>query len=242
MPPGATLPEVTHAYARLGGVLSFSGDMAGAIRAFETIGERMVADPQAMAAGRLGNVLAALGILNLRRGEIDNCVMHHNREMCLFPLSRAARHQQGDGARQAVVYFTKQLELEPDNLEVRWLLNVAAMTAGSYPEAVPERFRIGPEAFQSAEDPGRFWDVAAPAGLSRSDNAGGTIADDFDGDGLFDLVLSSRDPCEPLRLYRNRGDGTLRRRDRARGPRSASSAASTWSRPTTTTTAGPTSS
>ncbi len=207
VPPGATLPEVTHAYARLGGVLSFGGDMAGAIRAFETIGERMVADPQAMAAGRLGNVLAALGILNLRRGEIDNCVMHHNREMCLFPLSRAARHLQGDGARQAVVYFTKQLELEPDNLEVRWLLNVAAMTAGSYPEAVPERFRIGPGTFQSAEDPGRFWDVAAPAGLSRSDNAGGTIADDFDGDGLFDLVVSSRDPCEPLRAYRNRGDG-----------------------------------
>jgi hypothetical protein len=92
---------------------------------------------------------------------------------------------------------------------VRWLLNVAAMALGSYPEGVPERLRIGPGAFASAEDPGRFWDIAGPAGLTRSDNAGGTIADDFDGDGLIDLVLSSRDPCEPLRLYRNRGDGTF---------------------------------
>ena len=135
--------------------------------------------------------------------------MHHNREMCLFPLSRDARHQSGDGAQKAVAYFTKFLELEPENLEVRWLLNVAAMTLGTYPEGVPERFRIGPAAFASAEDPGRFWDVAGPAGVARTDNAGGTIADDFDNDGLIDLALSSRDPCEPLRLYRNRGDGTF---------------------------------
>ena len=102
---------------------------------------------------------------------------------------------------------------------MRWLLNVAAMTLGSYPEGVPERMRIGPAAFASAEDPGRFWDVAGPAGLTRSDIAGGTIADDFDGDGLLDVVLSSVDPCEPLRLYRNSGDGTFEDVTRARGPR-----------------------
>ena len=209
LPAGAPLPEVMSAHARLGGALSFTGDMAGSIRAFEAIGERLVADPSPMARGRLGMALEALGILNLRRGELDNCVMHHNREMCLFPLSRAARHQSGDGAQQAVAYFTRYLELEPENLEVRWLLNVAAMTVGTYPEGVPERFRIGPAAFASAEDPGRFWDVAGPAGLARTDNAGGTIADDFDGDGFLDIALSSRDPCEPLRLYRNRGDGTF---------------------------------
>ncbi len=203
------LPEVLSAYARLGGALSMTPDMAGAIRAFSTLGDRLVANPSPATSAPLRMALAALGILNLRRGELENCVMHHNREMCLFPLSRAARHQSGDGARQAFAYFSKLLELEPENLEIRWLLNVAAMTLGNYPEGVPERLRIGPEAFASAEDPGRFWDVAGPAGVARTDNAGGTIADDFDGDGLVDLALSSRDPCEPLRLYRNRGDGTF---------------------------------
>ena len=207
VPKEAGLHEVVAAYSRLGGAIAFTGDMRGAILAFERIGERMVADPQAMAAGRLGFVLEALGILNLRRGELENCVKHHNREMCLFPLSKAAQHLNGDGARQAIAYFGKQLELEPDNLEVRWLLNIAAMAAGTYPESVPERFRIGPAAFESVEDPGRFWDVAPAAGLARTDNAGGTIADDFDGDGLFDVVLSSRDPCEPVRFHRNLGDG-----------------------------------
>jgi len=205
----APLGQYVSAYARLGGALSFTADMAGAISAFSTLADRLVAENSPDAHGRVPMALEALGILNLRRGELDNCVMHHNREMCLFPLSKAARHQAADGASQAVAYFTKYLELEPQDLEVRWLLNVAAMALGSYPEGVPERMRIGPAAFASAEDPGRFWDVAGPAGLTRSDNAGGTIADDFDGDGLIDLVLSSRDPCEPLRLYRNRGDGTF---------------------------------
>ena len=37
----------------------------------------------------------SLGLLQLRRGEQDNCLMHHNREMCLFPLSAV----DGCGAR-----------------------------------------------------------------------------------------------------------------------------------------------
>ena len=209
LPRDAPLGQLVGAYARLGGALSFTSDMAGAISAFSALADRLVADGSPAALGRAPMALEALGILNLRRGELENCVMHNNREMCLFPLSQAARHQAPDGARQAVAYFTKYLELDPENLEVRWLLNVSAMALGTYPEGVPERLRIGPAAFASAEDPGRFWDVASPAGLTRTDNAGGTIADDFDGDGLIDLVLSSRDPCEPLRLYRNRGDGTF---------------------------------
>ena len=31
--------------------------------------------------------------------------------------------------------------------------------------------------------------------------------DDFDGDGLLDLISSSWDPCEPLKAYRNNGEG-----------------------------------
>ena len=49
------------------------------------------------------------------------------------------------------------------------------------------------------------------------DIAGGTIVDDFDGDGLLDVVFSSVDYCSPLRLYKNRGDGTFEDRTEAAG-------------------------
>src|SRR5207249_3061390 len=51
--------------------------------------------------------------------------------------------------------------------------------------------------------------VSVAAGIGRMDIAGGTIADDFDGDGLPDVVFSSVDRCSPLRLYRSRGNGTF---------------------------------
>jgi hypothetical protein len=218
LPAEPPLVPALRTYGRLAGALAFTTDLAGAIRAFEAIDERVRRQPPTPGRSRHMTYAAeGLGILHLRRAELDNCVMHHNAQMCLFPLSAEARHRHGDGGQRALEYFTRALEQDPENLEVRWLLNVAAMTIGKYPEGVPEKHRIGPESFQSKENIGRFADVAAAVGIARTDNAGGSIADDFDGDGLFDIVVSSRDPCEPLRLYRNRGDGTFDDRTKAAG-------------------------
>jgi hypothetical protein len=211
LPATAPLQDLVNAYGRLSGALAFTSDMAGAIKALEVIEARLQKEPPSAAqATKLGTAMEALGILQLRRGELDNCLMHHNAQMCIFPLSPKAVHTTGDGSRRAVEYFTRALERDPDNYELRWVLNAAAMTVGAHPNGVPERWRIGPQAFRSAERVPHFVDVAGPAGLAaRPDNAGGSIADDFDGDGLLDLVVSSRDPCEPLRLFRNKGDGTF---------------------------------
>ena len=207
LPPGASVQEVIQNHANLTSVLSLRGEMAEAIEAIGDLARKLPAQDPAGQQSYRDILDKVLGILELRRGEVDNCLLHHNREMCLFPLSEAARHRLDDGARRAAGHFADYLERNPDDLEVRWLLNIAAMTLGTYPDKVPERLRIGPQAFASPVDPGRFWDVAGPAGVSYSDNAGGSVTDDFDGDGLLDIVVSSRDPCEPLRFYRNRGDG-----------------------------------
>jgi hypothetical protein len=63
----------------------------------------------------------------------------------------------------------------------------------------------------------RFIDVAPAAKLGRTDIAGGTIADDFDGDGLIDVFFTSVDYCSPVQLYRNKGDGTFEDRTEAAG-------------------------
>ena len=207
--PEAPREEVIRAHAALSGVQAMRGEMAESIETIEALARRVVPEDRRAGPGDQDILDRFLGILELRRGEVENCLQNHNREMCLFPLSEAARHRIGDGARRAVGHFTSYLERNPSDLEVRWLLNVAAMTVGSYPDGIPEAWRIAPGAFASPVDPGRFWDVAGPAGVAYFDNAGGSVTDDFDGDGLLDIVVSSRDPCEPLRLYLNRGDGTF---------------------------------
>ncbi len=226
LPPGAPPQDLVGPYGDLISLLSFQGDMAKAIGTVGALVERL--PPRRAGGPQVEQTPTAqrsyqdtmhlvLGILELRRGEVDNCLRHHNREMCIFPLSKAARHLRDDGARKAFSHFSRYLERHPDDLEVRWLLNVAAMTLGKHPTGVPERWRIGPEAFASAVDPGRFWDVAEPAGLAFSDNAGGSVTDDFDGDGLLDVAVSSRDPCEPLRLFSSRGDGSFEQVNEAAG-------------------------
>jgi hypothetical protein len=119
------------------------------------------------------------------------------------------RHGQPSGSATAALYFTRRLAREPDDLEAKWLLNLADMTLGRYPDDVPAEHRIPPSAFASAEDPGRFTDVASSVGLGLLGAAGGAVVDDLDGDGLYDVAISSVDPCASLRYFRNRGDGTF---------------------------------
>ena len=207
MPSSVPPRQQISAYADLVSLLSFKGEMAEAIQEIGKLMARLPADITSEKRSLQDVMHQVLGMLELRRGEVENCMHHHNAEMCLFPLSDAARHRAGDGAQRAFKHFSQYLENHPDDLEGRWLLNIAAMTIGIYPEGIPEAFRIGPESFASPVDLGRFRNVADEAGLVFSDNAGGSVADDFDGDGFLDLVVSSRDPCEPLRFFHNRGDG-----------------------------------
>jgi hypothetical protein len=126
-------------------------------------------------------------------------------------------HEAKAGSLAAAGELRKFLQVAPGDLEVRWLLNLSYMLAGGYPQDVPAGYLLDPKLFQSEVALPRFSDVGPAAGLGRMDIAGGTIADDFDGDGLMDLVTSSVDHCAPARFYRNRGDGTFEDRTDAAG-------------------------
>ena len=97
------------------------------------------------------------------------------------------------------------------------------------------------QAFESDEEPfPRFHNIAGEIGLDTFNLAGGAVADDFDGDGGLDLLVTTADTRGQLRVYRQT-DGRFVERTEQAGL-SGSPAGSTWCRPTTTTTATSTSS
>ncbi|MCA9058085.1 MAG: tetratricopeptide repeat protein, partial [Planctomycetaceae bacterium] len=155
-----------------------------------------------------------LGLASLRLGENENCVNCNNGASCLLPIAAAGIHQNQEGSRAAVGYLTRVLEHNPDHLTARWLLNIAHMTLGEYPDGVPERFRVDPTLFESQAEFPRFPNIAIPLGLNTVSLSGGSVVDDFDGDNDLDVVTSSWGEGDTLQFFRNT-DGLFHREDEA---------------------------
>jgi hypothetical protein len=153
-----------------------------------------------------------LGVMYLQQAGSDNDAYRTPGELCLIPPRPGVSYARTGGAERAIQRFLSYLQQKPDDLEVRWLLNIASMMAGKYPSAVPQPFLIRPERFASAEDVGRFTDVAPQAGLDVFATAGGLIVDDFAGSGRFDVVTSNFYSCGALHYFHNNGDGTFAER------------------------------
>jgi len=148
------------------------------------------------------------GVAGLRLGENDNCILCRGESSCIIPISSAAIHQQPRGSRLAIQHFTEYLQVFPDDLEVRWLLNVAHMTLGEHPEKVDPQFLISLDRWRnSAADIGKFRDIGHLVGVNRFNQAGGSVMDDFDNDGRLDLAVTTFDCTQPMSLYRNAGNG-----------------------------------
>src|SRR5581483_11635845 len=84
----------------------------------------------------LYSVIYLQGVTALRRGETENCVMCRGESSCILPIAPTAVHTVPEGSRLAVHHFMEYLEQFPDDLAVRWLLNLAHMTLGEHPEKV----------------------------------------------------------------------------------------------------------
>ncbi len=149
-----------------------------------------------------------LALAHLQLGEDRNCVHHRQAASCVLPITREAVHTADpEPVRRAGALYLELLAQGVDDPPVRWLANLAHMLAGDYPAGVPERYRLPPAAL-AAEAPFPRWrDVAADLEVAAFDWAGGAVMDDFDGDGLLDLVSSSMHPCEPMKAFRNDGRG-----------------------------------
>ena len=71
-----------------------------------------------------------LAISYLRKAEQENCILNHNNESCIIPISPKARHVNTEGSTRAIEYLKECLENNPFNFEMQYLLNIAYMTLG----------------------------------------------------------------------------------------------------------------
>jgi len=206
--------RMLQAHTALAQLYGYQGEMAKSAEEWKTayqIAQNSVPDT-------LPYVLESLGITYLHLSEMENGVYRDSGLMDIFPpLNPGAHYEKEQDSKLAIQYFETYLAHSPNDLEVKWQLNLAYMTIGGYPAQVPAKYLIPLSSFESKDNVGRFKDVGAKSGLNSFTEAGGLVIDDFDNDGLLDIITSSWDMCEPLHYFHNDGNGSFSDRTREAG-------------------------
>jgi hypothetical protein len=154
-------------------------------------------------------LLELLAIANLRLGEQENCLDGTAANACILPLEGGAQHRKPDGARKAVALYTALTRAYPDDLGDRWLLNIAWMALGGYPDSIPAPLRIpglAPTSAQRAAFP-LFRNIGGQLGVMENGLSGGLAIADYNGDGLLDIFATAWGIRDPLQLYVANGKG-----------------------------------
>ncbi|HEY2785198.1 MAG TPA: CRTAC1 family protein [Fimbriiglobus sp.] len=198
------------------GLFMYGGDPDAAYQVLQQA-RALVESSDRLAEKWLYSIVYFQGIAGMRRGETENCLECRGEGACILPIPPTAVHLKPTGSRLAIQHFTEYLEQFPGDVGIRWLLNVAYMTLGEYPGKVPPQYLMTFGQFGRELDIGRFKDVSHLVGITRRNMAGGAVMDDFDNDGLLDLVTTSWDNAQSMAFYRNKGDGTFEDRTEAAG-------------------------
>ncbi len=220
VPVPTPLQERLRYRAQMARLLLYAGQSPSAATAAEGILQEALAAPSAVSVTFVSAMRELLALSYLRVATQENCTLDRATERCSLPIRQRAIHSQTDSARRAIEAYTRILQYPPDEttaINSQWLLNLAYMSLGEYPFEVPEQWLIPPETFRSDFDVTPFPDVASSLGLDVAGRKGGTVMDDFDGDGDLDIVASSAglypvasgENPNQLRYFRNDGDGTF---------------------------------
>src|SRR5207302_232632 len=165
---------------------AYRGNMDAAIREWQAAYKLAVTD----VPGGIPQLTEALGVAYLHKSEMANDVYRNPVDRCTFPPRANLCYQQTGDSEKAINYFTKYLELvpeRPDAVQVKWLLNLAYMTLGKYP------------------------DGGAQPGLSRQLGGLNMVQADYNNDGCMDILVLRGAWEFPVRksLLRNNCDGTF---------------------------------
>jgi tetratricopeptide (TPR) repeat protein len=198
--------EVIQAHQALAQLHAYVGELEASIKEWKKAYEIAQSDlPNAVPF-----LEEALGASYLHLAGMENGAYRNAGDIDLFPpADKSKPYAKQENSRLAIKYFQASLDQYPDDLQVRWLLNLAYVTVGEYPAGVPAKFLIPASLFGAKENIGRFVDVAPAAGLNVFGDAGGVLVDDFENNGLLDVITSSEALCDPLHYFHNNGDGTF---------------------------------
>ncbi len=202
--PGLTVAEqvpIRYTYAKQ---LLYSGKTDAAIMELSELIKQM--------GGRFNHqtkpAIELLALCYLRMGEEQNCISTHTSQSCLLPLKEGGIYKMKAGPQTAIRIYTDILNAFPDDLQARWLLNMAYMAVGEYPDGVPAKWRVPEEIFQSSGKL-RFEDIGISSGLDVLGLSGGICMEDFDADGDLDLFMTSYGLADQVKYFTNNGDGTF---------------------------------
>lgn len=201
--------DIVELRIRVGAELLNGGATRAAIDKFTEIEKLYRADSRVFGTKWWADIRHMHALAWLRLGEQENCLEQHNADSCILPISSEGVHRKQAGSRKAIEILEEQLQLVPRDRKGAWLLNLAYMTVGEYPDKVPQGWRITPQAFRSDYDIKQFEDVAMNLGLDVNDYAGGTVTEDFDADGDLDILMTDWSLRGPMHYFVNNGDGTF---------------------------------
>ncbi|HEY5825758.1 MAG TPA: FG-GAP-like repeat-containing protein [Cyclobacteriaceae bacterium] len=200
--PHSTPNQIAYCKYLKANILLELGRESEAITLFEDILSQTNASQQTM-------VRRDLGIAYLRQGERSNCISNHAAESCLLPVRGMGIHRDAMGSSKAIELYLKLLKENPDDIESKWLLNLAYMTLGDYPSKVPAAYLLPGLEGDTTVKVIPFQDIAASLRLDVNNMAGGSITEDFDNDGYLDIVTSGMDLADEMHYFKNNTDGTF---------------------------------
>jgi tetratricopeptide (TPR) repeat protein len=157
------------------------------------------------------NIRRFLGLAYLRLGERNNCISNHSTESCIFPIQGRGIYPDPFITQKGIECYKEILSHDSSDMESRWLINIAYMTIGQYPEKVPARWLIpGLAEDQNTYQVKAFNNIAGTLQLDKTRNmGGGVIIDDFNNDGYLDIITSSWGLEDSMHYYRNNKNGTF---------------------------------
>jgi hypothetical protein len=194
--------EITYCKFLKGHILMEMGESQDAVNLYEKI----VDDVNRY---QIGSVWKDMAIANFRVGEQINCISNHASASCILPIKGLGVHRDQTSSRKAIDIYSKILASDPNDLESRWLLNLAYMTLAEYPEKVPAQFLIPGMEGDTTYKVKPFMDIASDLHLEVNNMAGGSIVDDFDNDGYLDIMTSGWGIDEVMHYFKNNANGTF---------------------------------
>ena len=153
------------------------------------------------------SLIDELAIAYLRLGEQVNCIDNHEGESCIMPIVGDGIQMKTENTEKAIELYKTILKSYPNDLGSRWLLNIAYMSIGQYPDGVPKQYLVKGLESDSSNKIFKFSNIAHEVGLAINGISGGLNVEDFNNDGHLDLFMTSYGLNDPAYLFFADGKG-----------------------------------